>query len=1097
MKLGILGTLWGPLKWYLAAVLSFVLLLTVLGLMGEPPAKRMAPEARYNEDQTEGLINARQVAETSKAGPVFWRDVDYSEGEGATWYPKGQSSLLEELVAAGDLPALTERVPSEPLVLEGSDGVGSYGGTWLRLARSNGDMYVMGNRMSCSTLLRFSAAGRPVVPHLAKSFEVSPDQRVFTITLREGTRWSDGHPFTTADIDFFFKHIVYSESEVAIYQTKLVEHLGERMEVEIIDETTVRFIHKHPHPTFLENLANVVSIGLCNAPAHYLSKYHPDTGDPELIAQKKEELNLSTDAAVFKWVHDPHGLNNAEIPRLWPWIPASVKGENERSYVRNPYYFAVDSEGNQLPYIDRLLFQVRPLQMLSLSAASGDASMQARHLKAENYSLLMMQRDQYDYDLVHYLQPGKVSLFFNMQRLRPPGDIEAAYKAKLLEDQRFRKAVSLALNRKELISKPDLQPLFAGGPPPYIDPEGVVPVEFDPKRADQLLDEVGLDQRDDEGFRCAADGTRLSFLALPSVWVTPETIQILSEQLNRVGLRVVINNNTKLARYITIGRNWDFSLSPTDQIIPVEEADGMTVTMSQTLLGRNLRGSLWDEIHAKSGWTPPDESSHPLFEGAQLADRILAAPTREEQQRLLREMSQMAAEEVWEAGISLPPPQVAVVRNNFKNVPRAGIYAYSFMSPANLGIETYFFTEDENTDGARELIKDGIVAVSGAGSMTSGEGGTTPAKANLSPMQVFFGIVTLMVFGMLVLSIKHPFILRRLALMVPLLFFISIIIFVVIQLPPGDFVTEYIAELEAIGESASDSEIEALRETFWLDESGVTRYARWMGFPWFLSFDSEDRGLLQGHMGRSMESLKMVNDLIGERLVFTFAIALFSVLFTWALAIPIGIYSACRQYSVGDYVFSVLGFIGMSVPGFLLAILLMYVSDRWFGFAASGLFSAKFAAQPYWSIDKFIDLLKHIWIPILIMGVSGTAGMIRVMRANLLDELRKPYVTTARAKGVGPIRLLFKYPVRVALNPFVSGIGGLLPSLVSGGTIVAITLSLPTIGPLLLDAIFAQDVYFASSQLMLLTFLSVFGVIVSDVLLICLDPRIRIGPGGK
>ncbi|MEM6561070.1 MAG: ABC transporter permease, partial [Planctomycetota bacterium] len=228
-----------------------------------------------------------------------------------------------------------------------------------------------------------------------------------------------------------------------------------------------------------------------------------------------------------------------------------------------------------------------------------------------------------------------------------------------------------------------------------------------------------------------------------------------------------------------------------------------------------------------------------------------------------------------------------------------------------------------------------------------------------------------------------------------------------------------------------------------------------------------------------------------DRLLLTVLISAGTILFTWVVALPIGIYSAVRQYSVGDYVATVIGFIGMAVPNFLLALVLMALVG------VSGLFSAEYAAQPEWTWGKVLDLLGHIWIPIVVLGTGGTAGMIRVMRANLLDELNKPYVTTARAKGVRPLKLLLKYPVRLALNPFVSGIGGILPALVSGGAIVAIVLSLPTVGPLLLDALFLEDMYLAGSMLMVLSLLGIIGTLMSDLLLLALDPRIRMEGGGR
>ena len=331
--------------------------------------------------------------------------------------------------------------------------------------------------------------------------------------------------------------------------------------------------------------------------------------------------------------------------------------------------------------------------------------------------------------------------------------------------------------------------------------------------------------------------------------------------------------------------------------------------------------------------------------------------------------------------------------------------------------------------------------------------------------------------------------------MIPTLIIVSVIAFTIIQLPPGNFVTTRIMQLQESGDEADLQEIKELKEMFQLGRWMPVRYARWMGLKWFVTFDARDAGLLQGNMGRSMESLRVVNDIVGDRILLTVLISLGTILFTWAVAIPIGIYSAVKQYSVGDYVFTFLGFIGMCIPGFLLALLLIHISGTWFGITVSGLFSSRYGAQPEWTWGKFADLLQHIWVPVVVLGAGGTAGMIRIMRANLLDELKKPYVTTARAKGVRPMKLLFKYPVRLALNPFVSGIGGLFPQLVSGGAIVAMVLSLPTVGPLMLSALMSEDMYLAGSMLMVLSLLGVLGTLVSDLLLLWLDPRIRFRGG--
>jgi len=321
-------------------------------------------------------------------------------------------------------------------------------------------------------------------------------------------------------------------------------------------------------------------------------------------------------------------------------------------------------------------------------------------------------------------------------------------------------------------------------------------------------------------------------------------------------------------------------------------------------------------------------------------------------------------------------------------------------------------------------------------------------------------------------------ILRRLLWMIPTLLIISIISFGIIQLPPGDYLTSYIAALSETGETVDEDQVAALRQQYKLDQPLHMQYVNWM---W---------GLLHGDMGMSMEWNRPVTQLIGERILLTTIISIITLLVTWAIAIPIGIYSAVRQYSWGDYVFTFLGFIGLATPSFLLALIFMYIGYSVFGVSAGGLFSPEFQNAP-WSLGRFADLLAHVWIPVIVIGMAGTAGLIRVMRGNLLDELRKQYVLTARAKGVPRLKLILKYPVRVALNPLVSTIGWVLPAIVSGATITAVVLGLPTTGPLLLRALMNQDMYLAGSMVMMLSFLTVVGTLISDLLLLWLDPRIR------
>lgn len=322
------------------------------------------------------------------------------------------------------------------------------------------------------------------------------------------------------------------------------------------------------------------------------------------------------------------------------------------------------------------------------------------------------------------------------------------------------------------------------------------------------------------------------------------------------------------------------------------------------------------------------------------------------------------------------------------------------------------------------------------------------------------------------------YIARRILWIIPNLFAISIVSFIIIQLPPGDWATSYIAALRASGEQISESQVEDLRERYGLNDSLPTQYFKW------------GSRVIQGDFGRSFEWNLPVNEIMWGRLQLTLVVSLTTLVITWLLAFPIGIYSAVKQYSIGDYIFTFIGFIGLAIPNFLLALIMLYIGLRYFNRSLTGLFSPEYVDAP-WSFARFKDMLEHLWIPVLILGTSGTAALIRIMRANLLDELRKPYVITARAKGIPEWKVILKYPVRVALNPFVSTVGWSLPRLVSGTIIVAIVLNLPTTGPLLLNALTSQDMYLAASFIMILSLLTVIGTLLSDILLAWLDPRIR------
>ena len=326
------------------------------------------------------------------------------------------------------------------------------------------------------------------------------------------------------------------------------------------------------------------------------------------------------------------------------------------------------------------------------------------------------------------------------------------------------------------------------------------------------------------------------------------------------------------------------------------------------------------------------------------------------------------------------------------------------------------------------------------------------------------------------------YLMRRVLTMILTMLAISVLVFVIIQLPPGDYLTTYIAELESQGEMVDPDKIKFLRQQYGLDKPMIEQYFVWVS------------GLVQGDLGYSFEFSLPVSEVVGDRLWLSMVLNFATIIFIYVVSFPIGVYSATHQYSWGDHGLTLIGFLGLATPNFLLALVLLYMANVVFGTSIGGLMDPEFLDQP-WTIDKALSILEHLWVPVVVIGTSGTAGMIRRLRANLLDELQKQYVVTARAKGLSRGRLLVKYPLRMALNPFIADIGSMLPQVVSGSVIVSAVMSLPTTGPMLLGALQSQDMYLAGSFLMFLALLTVVGMFLSDILLTVLDPRIRLQGG--
>ena len=1026
--------------------------------------------------------------------PIVQRDVDYRQESRGAWWPKGEAPVLAELVAENKLPPVAERTGSEPLVLEGPDGLGHYGGTWHRLSNSLNDVAIIANRLSGANLVRWSPMGYPIRPHLAKSWEMSPDAREWTFHLRRGVRWSDGHPFTADDIVYWW------EDQKFFYEDPpgFMRIGGQTGDVVKIDDHTVKFVFPEPYGAFLERL-NQYNTGPY-APKHYLAQFHPVKGNKELIAAAMKARGTDSARSLYSSLAD---FRNPEHPRMWPWVYRTHRDAPPETFVRNPYFWAVDPQGHQLPYVDRLVFDVKSPKIIPIAIAAGDVTMQARGLTQQDYTLLMENRKKNGYEVYHWY-PGLRSMWLmapNINRHVPEGDRAAADKARLLADRRFREALSLAIDRRKIIDSIDNgqgQPAQSepGPDSPFHSPRlRDAAVQYDPARAAALLDELGFTGRDSDGMRHFPGGPRLVFYLDYTDFTGEGPAQFVIEDWARVGVRAVQRERSRTLFYATkAAMLHDIAVwSGEGEFAPINEPRTfapVTFEANYAVGYANWyqRGGLHGDPRAAGAVEPPPGS--PARRAMELYEEALGAPTEEGRIAAVRSLTDLAAGEVWTISISSPPPVPVVVKNGFRNVPRTAIYAHTFSSPSNAGIETFFFEKPDDPPAVTKALKAELEQI-------------TPARDSVDPATLasrrargigdhaWTAFLLLCAAGIVTAGVRHPFIGRRLILMIPTLLVVSACTFALIQLPPGDHIETRLMELRAAGDSTAEAEAQRLQEMFRLDEPLWHRYARWLGLPWFFTFSPEDRGLLQGDMGRSMETLRPVNEMVGDRVALTFWVSLATILFTWAIALPIGIYSAVRQYSFGDYVFSFLGFLGMCLPNFLLAILLMYLSAEFLGINVTGLFSPEYAALPGWTWGKILDLLKHIWVPVVVIALGGTAGMIRVMRGNLLDELRKPYVTTARAKGVPPFRLLMKYPVRLALNPFVSGIGALFPQLVSGGAIVAIVLSLPMVGPVLLQGLLSEDVYLAASMLMVLSLLGILGTLASDLLLLWLDPRIR------
>lgn len=1038
-------------------------------------------------------IDARRTVDFDERRPSqlprIQQDVDYTQ-ENAAWLPKGEASVLSALVERGALPAVSKRTGPEPVVLQGIEpGTGRYGGTLHRVSPSEGDIFHIEYRIANPGLFRWSPLGYPIVPHLAKHLDESPDKRQFVVHLRQGVRWSDGHPFSADDILFWWQYDDNNASVGTGVPTRWMVSAGGKTTVEKLDSYTVRFRFEHPYGHFPEILASY-SQEMVRYAAHYWRRYHPDLADKAFLEGEMRALGVNNARALYnnrlkRW-------DNPEAPRMWPWVLGEINPSQSYVFVRNPYYFAVDPAGNQLPYIDRLEFTIKSPQMMASALLGGEVSMQGRNVRYQDYTELMARQLEHDgptgFKVYHWYPASRSSwlLHPNLTRRVDPHQPASAGKAALLADKRFRQALSLGINRQTIIQAEYNGQVKPGqvepGPHSPFHHEGLARafIDHDPVRANALLDELGLTKRDVDGMRTLPDGGNLTFYLNFTAFTGLGPAEFVVEDWARIGIRAVAKEMQRALFYTKRdAADFDFMVwsSESDMfplIQPVLFAPPDTESLFAVKWGRWFsRGGLYhpEAVEGLPNAQGP-QLGHPMRRAYEALLAAQQASSREGQVAAFKPALDVAAENLWTINIAEATPFLVIVNNDLHNVPSNALYSAVTRTPANAGLETYYFGSPDNRHSIavqEQISKPPRLARTGG--TTTGAGEIKAARAWLPSA----GWITVLVV-MLGFARFQPYIARRLLLTIPTLLIASALIFCVMRLPPGDFVTARLSMLSESGEAAASKEAEDLRRTFHLDEPVLKQYARWTGLLWFTTFHDSDRGLIQGELGLSMEHAISVNQLIGDRIGMTLAISGTAILLSWLLALPIGIYAAVHQDSLADRVCAIACVMSMSVPSFFLALALL-----------AGLGQAGWGTDSTWVASSF----RQFWLPVIAGTVPGAAILIRLMRANLLDELRKPYVTAARARGLRPIALLLKYPVRLALNPFVSGLGQLLPTFVSGGAVVAIVLSLPTVGPLMLSALLNQDLHLAGSLLMVLATLTVFGTLLADLLLLWLDPRIR------
>ena len=952
-------------------------------------------------------------------------------GTGAAAAPYVETPSLAERVANGGLPPVEHRLPARP-------SVAPLAGDGLAPGRHGGELRLLMGRAKDVRLMVVYGYARLVgydrdyrlVPDLLEDVEVR-DGRTFTLRLRPGHRWSDGHPFTAEDFRYYWEDVATDDalSPFGPPRAYLVE--GEPPRFEVLDAHTVRYTWPRPNPFFLPALAAARPEPLY-APAHYLGAFHARYGDEDALDARARSEGKRHWAALHTSRFRPYKNTNPDLPTLQPWVAATAPPSQRFVFARNPYYHRVDANGRQLPYIDRVVMNIAAASLVPAKTGAGESDLQARHLAFDDYTFLKQgeKRNANRVRLWETTRGAHVALYPNLN-VEDPG-----WRA-LLRDVRFRRALSLAIDRHEInqvvyfgLATEGNDTVHARSPL-FDDDHRTRWARFDLDAANALLDEIGLVERNDEGIRRMPDGRALEIIVETAGEDTEQTdvLELVGWTWREAGIKLFSKplQREVFRNRIASGRTVVSVWGGLENGLPLPDMSPRDLAPTRH---DQYQWPQWGRYYETAGAAGEPPALAPARELAELDRRWLSAPDTAARRPIWERMLAIRADNVFSIGIVSGVPQPVVVDARLRNVPERGIYNWE---------PGAWFT---------------------SASTARTRSGSRTERAMLQ------------------------YTIRRVFVMIPTLVVISALVFVIIQLPEGDYLSSYIAELEATGEKVSREKVEFLRAHYGLDRPVVEQYAAWVA------------GMLHGDFGYSFEHDLPVSEVVGDRLFLTFLLSFSTILFTWVVAFPIGVYSATHQYSWGDHGLTLVGFLGLATPNFLLALVLLYLANVVFGTSIGGLMDPEFVDQPM-SWPKFVSVLEHLWIPVVVIGTSGTAGMIRRLRANLLDELRKQYVVTGRAKGLPPFRLLVKYPLRMSLNPFIADIGNLLPQVVSGAAIVSVVLSLPTTGPMLVRALQSQDMYLAGSFLMFLAVLTVVGMFLSDLALAALDPRIRLGGGAR